>query len=78
MHLKGSMLDLILTNVPELFVDIRSEGRLGASDHFKLMAEVDTGKHSDLQQRTVRNWWKADWAAMKADLNWESWNIWSN
>jgi Reverse transcriptase (RNA-dependent DNA polymerase)/Endonuclease-reverse transcriptase len=73
-HLKGNILDLILTNVPELFVDISSEGRLGTSDHYILKAEMEVGSPVSANQTLVRNWWKADWAAMKAELSAEDWN----
>jgi hypothetical protein len=43
-HLKGNTLDLILTNVPDIFTNVRCEGRLGSSDHFMVMADMMAGK----------------------------------
>jgi hypothetical protein len=72
-HLKGNMLDLILTNVPELFIEVSNEGRLGTSDHYMLLAELDARSGQAEGNTLVRNWWKADWAAMRAELDHEKW-----
>jgi hypothetical protein len=32
-HIKGNILDLVLTNIPERVMEVREEGRLGNSDH---------------------------------------------
>jgi Reverse transcriptase (RNA-dependent DNA polymerase)/Endonuclease-reverse transcriptase len=72
-HLKGNTLDLILTNVPERFLDISNAGRLGTSDHYMILAEFAIGKKQEESASLVRNWWKADWEAMKQELSRESW-----
>jgi hypothetical protein len=72
-HLKGNILDLILTNIPERFIEVRSEGRLGSSDHYMILSEVEVGSKRETACTFVRNWWKADWAAMKEELDSETW-----
>jgi hypothetical protein len=41
-HIKGNMLDLILTNCPEKELSVTDEGRLGKSDHVMLLIKIDT------------------------------------
>jgi hypothetical protein len=72
-HLKGNILHLILTNVPERFVEISNAGRLGTSDHNMILAEFAIGKQREEAVSMVSNWWKADWEAMRQDLSGESW-----
>jgi hypothetical protein len=65
-HVKGNILDLVLTNIPERIAEVREEGRLGNSDHSSLVIEVKVG--SEKQQGTVParpDWARADWSKMK-------------
>jgi Endonuclease-reverse transcriptase len=39
-HVRGNILDLLLTDCPERVVDVTEEGRLGASDHVILLAKI--------------------------------------
>jgi hypothetical protein len=43
-HIKGNILDLVITNVPERVLEVREEGRLGKSDHSILVVEMSVGK----------------------------------
>jgi Reverse transcriptase (RNA-dependent DNA polymerase) len=65
---------LILTNVPERVENISSVGRLGSSDHHMIMATVHVGRHAVPQSGKVRNWWRADWNQMRAELAEVNWN----
>jgi hypothetical protein len=73
-HLKGNILELLLTNVPDKFLNVSSEGRLGATDHHMILAEIQIGNVPQTNSSLVRNWWRADWAAMRAELGEESWD----
>jgi hypothetical protein len=73
-HIRGNCLDLLLTNVPERVEKIESVGRLGSSDHYMLQVEVMVGKQKEMATGMVRNWWKADWAAMRRDLEVSEWD----
>ena len=42
-HLKGNILDLVLTNIPERVTEVEEVGRLGSSDHMAILTEVITG-----------------------------------
>ena len=71
-HLKGNILDLVLTNVPERVHEVEEVGRLGASDHGAILTKVGTGVKKE--KNVVKYLWgKADWAAMEADLERENW-----
>ena len=71
-HLKGNILDLVLTNVPERVHEVEEVGRLGASDHVAILTKVGTGVKKE--KNVVKYLWgKADWEAMEADLERESW-----
>ncbi len=43
-HIKGNVLDLVLTNIPERVIEITDNGRLGSSDHVLLMVSVQVDK----------------------------------
>ena len=71
-HLKGNILDLVLTNVPERVHEVEEVGRLGASDHVAILTKVGTGVKKE--KNVVKYLWgKADWAEMEADLERENW-----
>jgi Reverse transcriptase (RNA-dependent DNA polymerase)/Endonuclease-reverse transcriptase len=72
-HIKGNCLDLILTNVPEKIVSVNDVGRLGSSDHHMILSEISINAKESTETGMVRNWWKADWAAMKDKLAANSW-----
>jgi hypothetical protein len=43
-HIKGNVLDLVITNIPERVMEIIDNGRLCSSDHVMLMISVQVGK----------------------------------
>ena len=75
-HLKGNILDLVLTNIPERVTEVEEVGRLGSSDHMAILTKVITGpRRIDNAVRYLCG--RADWKAMEADLsnkNWEELN----
>jgi hypothetical protein len=66
-QVKGNILDLIVTNIPERFEDISEHGRLGKSDHTIIVAKVRVGGIEG-QKRPLQDWRRADWEAMRAEL----------
>ncbi len=44
-HIKGNILDLVLTNNPEKILNIQPVGRLGKSDHESLLIELAAAKN---------------------------------
>jgi hypothetical protein len=86
-QVKGNILDLIVTNIPERFEDVSEHGRLGKSDHFMIVAKISGGVARQ-EENGAPDWRKADWDAMRTALrdgNWmrclrgkgteEAWNI---
>jgi Endonuclease-reverse transcriptase len=73
-HLKGNILDLLLTNVPERITEINNEGRLGSSDHFMISASMLVHEKRETREQLTKNWWRADWAAIKNELAVEDWS----
>ncbi len=78
-HIKGNVLDLVLTNIPERVTEINDNGRLGSSDHTMLMVSVQVGR---VQQpaKKVKNLRKADWDKMREDMRGVDWKraAWSH
>jgi hypothetical protein len=72
-HIKGNILDLVLTNIPERVAEVREEGRLGNNDHSSIAIEVKVGSenHPNKQQEGRPDWARADWSEMKEKArNW--------
>jgi len=68
-HLKGNVLDLILTNTPGRVAEIREEGRLSRSDHIMIAANIMVTKPPETTIEQVPNWAKADWVGLKRQLS---------
>ena len=43
-QVRGNILDLVITNMPERVLEVREEGRLGESDHVMIVSEMAVGK----------------------------------
>ena len=68
-QIKGNILDLVLTNMPERISEVREEGRLGKSDHCMIVTEISVGKSSRDNLLPSLDWRIADWDGMKAELS---------
>ena len=74
-QVKGNILDLVITNMPERVLEVREEGRLGKSDHMMIVVEISVGKNTRTTTQKLRDWRKADWDQMRcrlADKDWIS------
>ncbi len=72
-HIKGNILDLVLTNNPEKIVDILYTGRVGKSDHETLVIEISVPTNKQEYREAKAIWSKANWEEMKkecAKINW--------
>jgi endonuclease/exonuclease/phosphatase family metal-dependent hydrolase len=67
-HVKGNILDLVVTNMPERILEVREEGRLGKSDHSILVVELSVGKGEDKREEVRYDWKGADWYKMDSLL----------
>jgi hypothetical protein len=69
-HVRGNTLDLLLTDIPERVMSIADEGRLGASDHAILMANVavNTGPAPVPTKHSLPDCNRADWPEMRCEM----------
>ena len=67
-QVKGNVLDLVLTNMPDRVLDVKEEGRLGRSDHCMILTEISVGKQASENQLPAPDWRKADWDGMRKEL----------
>ena len=72
-QVKGVILDLVFTNMPESVLEVRDQGRLGKSDHVMVMIEISVGKYHTESPRPLPNWRSADWASMRNELDSREW-----
>jgi len=66
-HLKGNILDLVITNIPERVEEVCEAGSLGKSDHSILLVSIRHGCPST-ETRPVPDWRRANWSEMRAEL----------
>ena len=64
-HIKGNLLDLVLTNIPDQVTEIVNVGRLGRSDHVMLLVKLEVAAQEAPTTQMVPNWHKADWDGLK-------------
>ena len=72
-HVKGNVLDLILTNVPERVLEVEEAGRLGHSDHVMIAAKLSVGEGQEDKLRDQPDWNRADWSSMREELGNVNW-----
>lgn len=73
-HIKGNILDLVLTDKVDGIISVETGGRLGRSDHEILLVEVEVKRNQTDSQRKTPNWGRADWDSMRAamgEVEWE-------
>ncbi len=63
-QVKGNILDLIVTNIPERFEDVSEHGQLGKSDHFMIVAKISRGAARQ-EENGAPDWRRADWDGEK-------------
>jgi hypothetical protein len=71
-HRKGNLLDLILTNCPEKFIQIKEEGCLGNSDHCIIMAEIEIGIYKQEKKPRVI-WDRGNYEQIRTEFNMVNW-----
>ena len=73
-HIKGNVLDLILTNAEEKVESVTEAGRLGKSDHviLSMVVSVEAGWRRE-REEMILDWNKADWKEMKKQVGEKDW-----
>ena len=72
-QVKGNILDLVITNMPERVLEVREEGRLGKSDHVMIVTEISVRKSAMENTLPMPDWRRADWAAMRSEMEDKTW-----
>ena len=72
-QVKGNILDLVLTNIPERILEVREEGRLGKSDHSMIVIEISVGPVPVQSKTGLPDWRRADWDGMRQRIREEAW-----
>ncbi len=73
-QVRGNLLDLVLTNVPERVVEVSEGGRLGQSDHEIINIKISDGRGQQGSDKEVKNWRRADWAKMRSEMGRVNWH----
>jgi len=72
-HLKGNILDVVLSNNPEKVGNVIEQGRVGRSDHVLIQVEVGDFLGRDEEKEMVRNWNRADWQKIRDGIEGTDW-----
>ena len=72
-QVKGNILDLVITNVPERVEEIYEAGRLGKSDHVLIVTRVSVGAAAEDPVPQGKDWRRADWNAIREELKDRAW-----
>jgi len=72
-QVRGNILDLLITNVPERIEEIFEIGRLGKSDHVMILTAITIDSATDDDNVAVKDWKKANWEGMREELGGNSW-----
>jgi hypothetical protein len=72
-HMKGNMLDFIITNCPEKVLTVSDGGRLGKSDHCIILAEVECDIRRRVKVQKTLNWSRANFEGMRRELEAVDW-----
>jgi hypothetical protein len=72
-HIKGNLLDLVITNCADRVLEVCDIGRLGKSDHC-MLSIVEEGEPQTISKNKERYVWrKANMAAIKEDMDATDW-----
>ena len=67
-HIKGNILDLVITNIPEKVSELKEVGRIGKSDHVILQFDLTVNADKEVEMQTMRTWKRADWSGIREGL----------
>ena len=72
-HIKGNILDLVITNCPDKVISISDDGRIGKSDHCILKIDLKISEFKETVRSTRPNWNKADIVGIRQYLKEMDW-----
>ena len=74
-HKAGNILDLVLTNNPNIVLSVEDAGLIGKSDHNMILVELNCTPMKKVNLQEIPNWQKADYKGINNSLkrfNWEN------
>jgi hypothetical protein len=71
-HMRGNVLDLILTNIPDRISNVSDAGRIGRSDHVAITCDLDMVRARG-EKIKVKNWKRADWDSIREEITNTPW-----
>ncbi len=78
-QVRGNILNLLLTNIPDRVSDVKAIGRLGKSDHTMVSFNVSISRKCEQTTEMFPKWHKANWSAIRtglSNIDWkEEWEI---
>jgi hypothetical protein len=73
-HIRGNVLDLVLTDIPERVSDVQDEGRLASSDNVLIMSRIVIKPGQQQAFKALPDWNRADWTSIKRELRRDDWD----
>jgi hypothetical protein len=67
-QVRRNTLDLILSNAPDRFFEVKDVRRLGKSDHVIIQASLDICALETKTMENIPHWARADWAGIWAGI----------
>lgn len=67
-HIKGNILDLVITNCPDIIVAVEDVGRLGTSDHVMINVTIGVGLKNTIPGEKRLNWNRANFGEIRQEL----------
>ena len=77
-HVRGNILDLLLTDMPEKILDVKDVGNLGSSDHCILLFDMLFDCDYSATSQMLPDWQKADNEGLENYLNSINWQCINN
>jgi hypothetical protein len=74
-HIKGNILDLVVTNCGDRVINVEDGGRLGRSDHAIINITLAAEKQENSYSAQRYNWPRADFENMRAELRQKIWTV---
>jgi hypothetical protein len=74
-HIKGNLLDLVITNCPHKILSVQESGRLGRSDHEMIKLEILNNEQEKRIPKKFLDWKKCDYNAMREFLTGYRWRM---
>jgi Reverse transcriptase (RNA-dependent DNA polymerase)/Endonuclease-reverse transcriptase len=73
-HVRGNILDLVLTNSPEKVISVTDEGRLGRSDHCMILVKIESSLKTKVSHTKITCWKRGNYENIRWNLQNVRWH----